>query len=107
MSIGTVQTEKILSEAPGATDWVRIKDKLAVQITGTATDVTILVERSTRAPDDPAGLNTAVVDTLTGNPATGLAPAGFDEPGLAWWRARATGITGGEVTIAISSLWRG
>jgi hypothetical protein len=108
MSIDTTKTEKtIASGATGATDWVRVRDKLAIQITGAATGLTVLVERSTRDPASAEGANIAVVETLTGNLVNGLAPVGYDEPGDAWWRARATVVTGGQAVIAVNGVWGG
>lgn len=108
MSIATTKAEKSVAAAGvGATDWVRITDKLAVQLTGTATAVTVLVERSTRDPLGADGPNTALVETLTGNLATGIAPVGYDEPGDAWWRSRATVVTGGVLLIAVNGIWGG
>lgn len=91
----------------GATPWLSIEKGLAVQITGTAATATVLVERSTRDPDLTPGPNTALVETITGSAAAGIAPRAFDEPGTAWWRARATVVTGGPIVLAVNGRWGG
>lgn len=90
--------------AAGETDWVKLSGKVALQITGPATAISVQVERSTR---DPAGgqPNTAPAgELITGNPAVGLQPRAYEEPGVAWWRARCVSLTGASAVIAINGV---
>lgn len=91
-----------LTESGDVTEWALVAGKLAVQITGTASAVTAVVERSTFDPGETA--NTVVVDNepITGNPSTGIFPVVYEEPGAAWWRVRLTALTGGMVNVSIS-----
>lgn len=86
--------------AAGVTDWVCLSSNVSVQITGVATAITAIVERSTRNPAEAA--NPAPADEpITGNPFEGMVPSPYVEPGVAWWRVRVTDITGGEAVIAL------
>lgn len=87
--------------APGVTDWVCLANNIAVQITGTATSITALVERSTQNP--AAAANPATVDApITGSPLAGIQPTPYLEPGVAWWRVNVTAVAGGDALIALS-----
>jgi len=87
-----------------STDWVEFVHSLAIQVTGPATAVTLVVERSTIKPDaNGAGGNPAPVGSvITGNPSTGLEPQLYEEPGRGWWRARCTAITGASVLVDLT-----
>lgn len=88
----------------GATDWLLMSSYIAVQLSGPATSVTFVVERSVTDPNGPTGAMPVNADDapIQGNPSTGLAPVCFLEPSSAWWRVRVTAITGAQVTVAIS-----
>jgi hypothetical protein len=87
--------------APGVTDWIRAFEQIAVQITGGATSVTAQVERST---EDPAAtVNPAPAgDPITGNPATGIKPVAYAEPGAAWWRVNLSAVSGGTANVSLA-----
>ena len=74
---------------------------VGVQLTGGATSVTAFVERST---EDPAGTpNWAPADTnpIQGNPAAGIPPIAYREPGAAWWSVRVTALTGTPLNVSV------
>lgn len=89
--------------ATGQTDACRFErgsDGVLVQIAGTATSVTAIVERATKDP----GVGTpnwapASDQPISGNLATGVAPKRFIEPTRGWWRVRITGLTGGTASV--------
>lgn len=88
--------------APGATDWLRVWGDLAVQITGEADSFTAQVERSAVDPDAEDGADPSPVgEAMSGDPAT-VEPAGFYEPGAAWWRVTVSDVQGGDIRVAIS-----
>lgn len=95
------RTLHLTLSAPGVTDWVCLANNIAVQITGTATSITALVERSTKNPADAA--NAAPADApITGSPVAGIQPVPYLEPGVAWWRVNVTAVAGGDAVIALS-----
>lgn len=86
--------------APGLTDWVCLTGTVALQITGAATAITAITQRSTRNPDITA--NPAPADEpVTGNPADGMTPTFYVEAGVAWYRVQVTELNG-EAVIALS-----
>lgn len=87
-------------DATGETDWIKFTDELSVQLTGDATAVTAVVERST---DDPTGdANPAPVgEEITGDLTDGIAPLAYDEPGASWWRVKITALSGGDVEVTL------
>jgi hypothetical protein len=87
--------------APGATTPLRVVGEVCVQLSGTATSITAIVERSTRDPVQgpnwaPAG------DPITGNPSTGLPIKRYMEPTRGWWRVHITALSGGSVISDVS-----
>ena len=95
---------EVTLDATSATqsEWIQATYKLIVQVTGAATAVSIDIERSTINPV-MAAANPAKVATITGNPATGITPSIYEEPGAGWWRAKLTSITGTPVHISIQA----
>jgi len=87
--------------AAGVTDWVCLSSNVSVQITGTATAITAIVERSTRNPVVGANAAPASDAPITGSPVAGMSPIPYAEPGVAWWRVRVTDVNG-DVVIALS-----
>lgn len=85
----------------GSTDPVRLHGNVAVQVTGSATAIDAIVERSTR---DSANPNWAPAEDthITGNPSTGIVVRGYAEPAAGYWRVRVVTLTGGDVTISVS-----
>lgn len=90
----------------GSTDPLRYErsdEGIVIQLSGTATSFTAIVERAT---NDPAGgsPNWAPADSsaLSGNASTGIAPVRYDEPVRGWWRVRVTVLTGGNLTVYVA-----
>lgn len=88
--------------AAGSSDPIilqRTDDGVLVQITGTATAIEAVVERST---EDPAGTpNWAPAETtpITGDLTAGIAPRRYLEPARAYWRVRFVTVTGGSLKL--------
>lgn len=90
----------------GVTGWTAFAaTDICAQISGSATSVTATVERSDVdptlktaqvAPADSAG--------FSGDPATGIAPNIYTEPGVGWWRWNITAISGGSVNVSLSGF---
>lgn len=91
-----------LTSPTSATDALLFKGAVAIQITGPATAVTVVVERSTSDPASGANWAPADADAVTGNPSTGVPVQAYLEPAAAWWRVRLTAMTGASVTISLS-----
>lgn len=89
--------------APGVTDALRYErfiDGILMQVSGTATACTVILERSTRDPLREVANWAPVEDVpVSGNLAVGIAPTAYIEPSRAWWRARISELTGGTATI--------
>lgn len=87
--------------APGVTEAVKLASNIAVALSGTATNVEVVIERSARNPDGtPTWVKVGA--SITGNLTTGIDVQAYLEPGTAWWRARVVTLTGGNVKIDIS-----
>lgn len=96
-------TNQLLTANGDVSDWVLCEGDIALQITGSATSVTAVVERSTRNPSgtpNPAPLSS---DTITGNPSTGMNVASYYEPGAAYWRVRLTALSGSGVNVSFAT----
>lgn len=98
-----VVTNQTLTAFDDVSDWVLCQGDIAVQITGSATAVTAVVERSTRNPSNTPNAAPLSADNITGNPSTGIPVTSFYEPGAAWWRVRLTALTGGTVNVSFAS----
>lgn len=90
----------------GNTDPLRYErsdEGIVIQLSGTATAFTAIVERATLDPGSGTP-NWAPADAtpLTGNASTGIAPVRYDEPVRGWWRVRVTELTGGNLTLYIA-----
>lgn len=96
-----------LFTATASGDACLFSKELAVQITGVATAITAIVERhpylNSVAPD-PASPNWAPADAnaISGDPATGMVPTSYFEPGFGWWRVRVTVLTGASATVSMT-----
>jgi hypothetical protein len=93
------------SSAPNQTDWIKLRGIVAVQLTGAATSVGAVVERSTDDPGGPqggAGNPAPAGQTLSGSPSAGMPVGAYDEPAAAWWRVRLTAVSGGACNLSIS-----
>ena len=99
-----VTLEETLTGANQATEWLRLSGQLAIQITGPANAVGVQVERSTRDPATSTPNIAPAGDVITGNPAAGMQPKAYVEPGVGWWRAKLTAMTGTDCTIAINGM---
>ncbi len=75
---------------------------VVVQLDGPATAVTCTVQRSMKDPAGPTGASWAPVDTISGNPSTGIVPSIYSEPGCAWWRLNITALTGSLVNASVA-----
>ncbi len=95
-----------LTAAGEATPWKHYRSTLAVQVTGAATNVVLVVERSTLDPQKGSP-DAVVVEQITGSAVAGIAPRGYDEPASAWWRVRAVTLAGGPVKAVVSGVWGG
>jgi hypothetical protein len=86
--------------APASTDGVSfVGTPITVQIGGTATAVSAVLERSPTDPTVTAAWST--VDTYSGAAAS-IGFKSYQEGGIGWWRVRVTTVTGGTVTIAMT-----
>jgi hypothetical protein len=89
--------------ATGTTAVIRATGELTLSISGDATAATVVVERSSR---DPAGSEDArwiTIETFNVNPSLGTTvPSLYEEPGVGWWRARLTSLTGTNVQLDFS-----
>lgn len=104
-SISTITT----LEGTGSTEWVCLTGQLAVQITGSASALTYMVERSVTDPNGNMGAHAAPADDapLKGEPILGMSPQGYFEPGCAWWRVTISSMSGGPLLVAISGTKAG
>ena len=89
----------------GPMGWIRFEaTHVIVALSGTATSVTAVVERSSRDPALGPGAAAAPADTagITGNLATGVPGNRYEEAGVGWWRVRLTASSGGTVVASMS-----
>jgi hypothetical protein len=95
---------QVLTSGTDISDWVSCQKDIAIQVTGPATNVIAVVERSTIDPSNgtanPAPISS---DNITGNPSTGITVGQYYEPGSAWWRVRLTTLTGPSVNVSITT----
>lgn len=106
--VRTISQIETLTEA-GSTDWIALSGQLAVQITGAASNLTYVVERSVTDPESDLGAHPAPADDapLKGDPTLGMSPQGYFEPGTAWWRVTVNSFDGGPILVAISGTKSG
>lgn len=91
-----------LFTATGATDPVMYAESVTVSLTGTATAVTVVVERNPLDPAaNPARWAPAEDEVFSGNLTTGISPRVYDEPAKAFWRVRVASITGGNCHVSM------
>ena len=78
----------------------RNEDGLTIQVSGTATEFTAIVERCT---DVVAG-NWAPADNerFTGDLSAGIPPRQYHEPSRGFWRVRVEAISGGSATVVLT-----
>lgn len=92
---------EILSDA-GQTEEVRLQGDVIVQLSGSATAITAIVEHATRDPGtSEANWAPASDEPFTGNLSAGMAPRPYVEPATGWWRVRIASISGGDCKISI------
>lgn len=103
-----IQTVGASAAAPFATAWTRFTiGDICAQISGSATAVVATVQRSDVNPSADGSLAQAApadATGFTGDPATGIAPNIYSEPGVGWWRVNVTTVTGGTVHASLSGL---
>lgn len=106
--VRTISQINMLDEA-GSTDWIALSGQLAVQITGAASNLVYVVERSATDPNGDLGAHPAPADAapLKGDPTLGMSPQGYFEPGTAWWRVNVSSFDGGPILVAISGTSAG
>lgn len=100
-----VQTAYQVFTVAGTTGWVRFATTdITVQIDGTATAINVIIERAVIDPLSDVAFTYAPVDAtpMSGNAATGIPPNIYVEPGLGWWRARVTSMTGASATVSMT-----
>lgn len=88
----------------GVTDWILLSNYIAVSVSGSATSVSIMVERSVTEPTGKIGATPVAADDapIQGNPSQGMSPVAYMEPGAAWWRIRVLDLAGGNVFVSLS-----
>lgn len=87
------------------TPWVRFANcDICAQVSGDASAVVAVVQRSDTNPAGPLGANAAPADTdgFSGSPADGIPPNIYAEPGVGWWRMHVTTVTDGTVYASLS-----
>lgn len=86
----------------GQTDPVRLQGDVVVQISGTATNLTAIVEHATRDPStSEVNWAPAEDDPFSGDLSAGMAPRPYRDPATGWWRVRLSAISGGNCKISI------
>ncbi|MFC3693432.1 hypothetical protein [Chenggangzhangella methanolivorans] len=90
-----------LTAAGDATEGLPLSGHLAVAISGAATAVELVVERSAV---DPAGSPrwAKAGDSVVLNPSAAPTVRAYLEPGAAWWRVRVISIAGGAVVVDLT-----
>ena len=90
-------------EAVGTTSpAIRLQGTVTVQLSGTATEISAVVERSSRSPGGgEENWAPAEDEAFAGNLSAGIAPREYAEPAVGWWRVRVPTLTGGDVKISI------
>lgn len=90
-------------EAVGTTSPpIRFQGNVTVQISGSATNVTAIVERSSRGPNTGEENWAPAENTpFSGDLSAGIAPREYVEPAIGWWRVRVPTLTGGNISVSI------
>lgn len=88
--------------APGSTDPVRLAKDIVVQISGTATSVDAVFERSVTDPNASANNWAPAEDEhFTGDLTVGVAARQYFEPIQGFYRFRIIAISGGTAIVSI------
>lgn len=89
-------------DSVGSSDAVRLQGNVTVQLSGTATSCTAIVERASRDPGS-AEVNWAPAedDPFSGDLSAGMAPRAYEDPAVGFWRVRVTTLTGGYCRVSI------
>lgn len=90
--------------APYASDYKQFgTGSLVLSLSGTATAVTVQVQRSPTPPDRLGNASWAPADVaVSGSLATGVLPVEYIEPTFGWWRVNVTAVSGGTVSASLS-----
>lgn len=96
--------------APFATDWNKfINTNIIAALSGTATAVTAVVQRSAVNPNllvngvaQGAVASPADATGFTGDLSAGIPPNIYTETGIGWWRINVTAVSGGNCTASLS-----
>lgn len=98
---------------PFTTDWHQfVNTDIIAALSGTATAITAMVERSAVNPAGKGltgaaqGAVTSPADStgFTGDLSAGIAPNIYTESGVGWWRINVTAIAGGNCIASLSGL---
>ncbi len=93
---------EILEAAGTTSPAIRLQGTVTVQLSGTATEISAVVERSSRSPGSgQENWAPAEDETFAGDLSAGIAPREYTEPAIGWWRVRVLTLTGGDVKISI------
>ena len=96
--------------APYTSDYQQyMQGEIVLAVSGTATSVTLQVQRSATDPVSPApGVFIPVGDwvpadvPVSGSPESGMVPIVYVEFTFGWWRVNVTDVEGGTVTVSLS-----
>ena len=88
--------------AAGASEYARFQDKVTVQLSGTATAITAVVQRSSIDPSRGTANWAPVEDTtFSGDLSAGISPRRYVEPAVGWWRLNITSMPAGNCTLSM------
>lgn len=106
VTIGGIERQTFfeeLSEAGVTSPAIRFVGDVTVQLSGTATNIEAIVERSSQDPNGAsANWAPAEDEPFSGNLANGISPRPYVEPAVGWWRVRVPTLDGGYVRINMS-----
>lgn len=103
--------QEVLDANGELTTAIAVHDALTIQITGSATSLSLNVQRHPAVGDGglatgsgPSPASGSAQWVNVGSAITSLPTViRFNEPGVAFWRVKATTISGGDATVAIST----
>lgn len=93
---------EVVSVAGVSSQSVRLQGAITVQVSGTASNVKAVVERSSGDPGSPKENWAPAEDRpFEGDLSQGMAPREYAEPSIGWWRVRVPTLSDGSVQISI------
>lgn len=90
-----------LATSIGATEPARYCDEIVVQLSGTATHIKAMLERSFTDPSEPNSFAPAEDEFFEGNLSAGMAARRYLDPIGGFYRVRIFELTGGNVYVSI------